>query len=105
MKIRKLLKDTIVDVDFVDMYEIEDIILNWPEITGENGHKEPLSLENWSILSLTDNQLIMCAGGDWQESKKLTIYFDVQSGKLIVTNIEDGYEEGLTEEEILKLLE
>lgn len=89
---------------------IKDITVNWPQISepdafdyGETENEEDLDLENWEILSIDDNKMVMCAGGDWQEPLMMTL---VSHGddQLYVLNTEEGYENGLSNEEIIKII-
>ena len=102
MNIKDYLADLIeYGVDFNDLqYELE--VENWPEVNDENGDLEPLDLENFEWLSIEDEEMIVACGGDWQEPMTLTI--KMIDGELIVTDKEEGYSRGLTEEEFYEVI-
>lgn len=89
-------------------YEIfgSDNVVNWPKVLDDpqdpSSEKEDLDMENFEWLSLTDDELIIACGGDWQEPLTLTIR--LIKGQLTVTNVTEGFEEGLGEEELLKII-
>jgi hypothetical protein len=78
-----------------------DNVVNWPIVKIEDEdfqEEEPLDMENFEWLSITDDELVICCGGDWQEPQTLTI--KVVNGKLTVTNTIPGeYRNGLNEEQ------
>ena len=97
------------DNGFWDLpYEIVDDVVNWPQISmkdfsddpDEEAFDEPLDTENFEWLSITDNEMKIACGGDWQEPLTLTI--KLINGKLSVTHTEPGYEEGMDEETFIK---
>jgi hypothetical protein len=59
-------------------------------------------MENFEWLSVTDDELVIACGGDWQEPYTLTIR--IVNGKLTVVNAVPGYEEGLGEDDLLKII-
>jgi hypothetical protein len=96
-------ENVLVDRRF-DMYELPNIVVNWPQVVSSYGEdEEELDVESWEILSLDEDRMIICAGGDWQQPLTLTI--ELFNDELLqVVNSENGYEEGLSNEEILKIL-
>lgn len=88
----------------------EDNVVNWPQISmsdfsddpEDQGIEEPLDMENFEWLSITDDELVVACGGDWQEP--LTLTMRIVDGKLTVINYVSGYEEGLSQEEVLNLI-
>jgi len=99
--IKELLKSIVsVDGDYgpvIDMYLIDIKIPSHINIEG-------IELENWSIPFIGENSMTLCCGGDWEDPKKLTI--EVVNDKLTVTSFEDNvFEDGYSEEELLKILE
>lgn len=85
----------------------EDTVVNWPQVPEdpEDTHSplEPLDMENFSWLSVTDDELVIACGGDWQEPFILTI--KIVDGKLTVVKAISGYEEGLGEDELMKAIQ
>ena len=71
---------------------------------GGKGFYEPLDMENFEWLSITDNELVIACGGDWQKPKTLTI--KLINGKLTVTNIiDDSYTEGMDEDAFMRSIQ
>ena len=110
--IKSFLKQKLQEVDYFGSlsYEIfgEENVVNWPivRLEDEAGHSEmePLDMENFEWLSITDNEIKVCCGGDWQEPQTLTIV--LVNGKLTVTNaIEGEYQEGMNEEQFLQAIQ
>lgn len=112
--IKSFLRDALKEMDFYDLpYELlgENNVVNWPQISmkdfpedpEEEAFDEPLDMENFEWLSITDDELIVACGGDWQEPLTLTI--KLINGKLTVTHTEEGYEEGMNEETFIKTLQ
>ena len=99
-----ILKNCIIDdEDDLDICEIGEVVVNWPEVKDEDGDGEPLDLENWNIISLTDDKMVMCAGGDWQEGLTFTL-IPIENNKLKVIDIKVGFDDGMSLEEILEIL-
>lgn len=93
--LRKLIED---GVDFWDLpYELD--IENWPDVDCD-GDQEPLDLENFEWLSITDDELVIACGGDWQEPLILTI--KIVNSKLTVVETEEGFADGMNEDEFYK---
>jgi hypothetical protein len=94
--------------DFDDIhYEIlgEDNVKKWPQVLedpDDKSSKEPLDMENFGWLSIDDNELVISCGGDWQEPLTLTI--KLINGQLTVTHKEDGFDEGISEQEFINSL-
>ena len=81
-------------------YIISDISKKWPEIKEEYEDEihdfEPLDCENFEIISVTDDTIVMCAGGDWQLPHKVTI--SLVDDELTVTACKKSkYQTGLSE--------
>jgi hypothetical protein len=86
-----------IDGDMLDIYELS--VKNWP--VDDDGEQQ--DIENYEILSIDDDKMVMCCGGDWQEPMKITI--ELVDDKLTVTGVEKGiFEEGLDSDEILLIL-
>lgn len=106
MSVIEILKDLIlVEDEDLEIYNLPDQVLYWPDVEID-GDKEPLDLENWEILELNDEKLVMLAGGDWQEPKKL-ILIPASKHKLMVASVTDieNWGHGLTEDEIIYILQ
>jgi hypothetical protein len=67
-----------------------------------NVDDESIDFENFEWLEITDDKLIVCCGGDWQDSLTLTI--ELIDNKLLVTNSVGGFKDGLSEDEFNLLL-
>ena len=88
-------------------YQLFNDVDNWPIITlpdpyEEDNIEEPLDMENFEWLSLTDNEIQIACGGDWQEPYTLVI--QLINGRLTVVQTTPGYPEGMSEEEFHKNL-
>lgn len=97
------------DVEFWDLsYEIfgSDNVVNWPKVLEDpedpRSEKEDLDMENFEWISITNDELVIACGGDWQEPKTLTI--KLINGQMTVTNTVDGYGDGLSEEQFMKII-
>lgn len=112
--IKQFLRENIINApeEFWNVhYDIfgEDNVVNWPQVElppfeeGDKPELEPLDMENFEWLSVTDDEVVICCGGDWQEPLTLTIR--LINGKLTVINKTEGYEEGMSEEELLKAIQ
>lgn len=82
----------------LEIYELN--ASNWPNDEDD----EPIDLENHEILEITDDYLILIAGGDWQQPCKMKI--QLVDGDLQVTESTQDFEwqDGLTNEQIINLL-
>lgn len=102
---KEILKDALIINGKVDIRNLKGRVINWPEVgepdafDDDEESMEHLDLENWEIISISDNNMVMCAGGDWQEP--LTFTLTAENGLLWADKITEGYEEGLSEKEIL----
>ena len=106
MNVKEYLQDAINNQDEPDIYDLIYTLKidNWPEIP-EDGYPdslEPLDTENFEWISLSDDELVICAGGDWQEPLILTIVMDIDH--LTVIDTKPGWETGLSEDEFMKLI-
>lgn len=63
---------------------------------------ERLDMENFEWLEISDDKIVVCCGGDWQEPMTLTIKLD--GDNLLVVDYKDGYIVGLSENEFNQLL-
>ncbi len=90
---------TLIDLDPSVLY---NIVENIPYIKDEDGLKEVIDFENFEILSIYDDKMTVCAGGDWQEPLifSLVSYGD----KLQATDIMSGFRIGLNIDKIDSLL-
>jgi hypothetical protein len=101
----------------------EDEVVNWPQINpsdflnepginrelypeydDEDDLKEPQDMENFEWLSVTDEELVIACGGDWQEPLKITM--KIVNGKLTVTKTEKvaDWVDGMSQEELLRAI-
>ena len=91
-----ILKDYIVIDDGIEMYGLQDVVDNWPTVPLDNiqtDDTEPLDTENWEVLKLTDEELIMTCGGDWQKPMKLTIVLNDYDGLTVSSQEECKYDD------------
>lgn len=65
---------------------------------------ELLDLENFNIISADNEEVVICAGGDWQAPLTFSIKANENNGKLSIVDIYPNYGEGLTFEEFDDLL-
>ncbi len=99
-KFKKMLLDAFFGKDGeYDPYDLR--FRDWPKVN-EDGHEEDLDMENHEIISLTDDKLTMCAGGDWQDP--LTFDVVMLNGRLTVVNVRPGFERGMDPDEFKKKL-
>ncbi len=68
----------------------------------KDGDHEEVDFENFNWLEITDDNIVVCCGGDWQEPLILSI--ELINGELVVVNSEEGFEDGLSEDDFNKLL-
>jgi hypothetical protein len=118
--LKAFLRDNLIDApeEFWNVhYDIfgEEYVVNWPkikippvdfndinpELNFEFGDdEEPLDMENFEWLSVTDDELVVACGGDWQEPLKVTM--KLIKGKLTVTKTEKvtDWQDGMSQEEL-----
>jgi hypothetical protein len=106
----EILKRTnIVENDEIEIQNLKNIVVNWPTVEirdsfdDEEIEEEEVDLENWEIISISDEKLTMCAGGDWQEPTIFSLV-PYDENYLMATNIRDGYEDGMHYDDVLKIL-
>lgn len=103
-KLKEILRK-LKDDDEFDPLRIPEVISNWPDVDND-GDKESLDMENYELISLSDDQLVMCSGGDWQDPLTLTIEIDPKNpGMLKVVKSEEGFEDGMGDEKFWKKLQ
>ncbi len=99
----------IVENDEIEIYNLKNIVVNWPTVEirdsfdDEEFEEEDLDLENWEIISISEDKMIICAGGDWQLPHTFTLV-PYDDNYLMATGISEGYEEGMHYDDILKIL-
>ena len=86
--------------DFFKAFFTESDIIDWPKDEDE----DDIDLENFEVISYTDNILKILAGGDWQESYEIDIRFDNGVFYVINSKICEEYYSGLDDEELYELL-
>ncbi len=98
MNFKETLRSAIInDENDLDIYSLG--AENWPK----DDEGEEQDLENWEIISITDDKMVMCCGGDWQDPMTFSIV--LIDGKLTVTDIKKGeFEDGMGSDEILRNL-
>ena len=102
MSVIQILKDNnFIENGEIEIYSLLDIVKNWPTVKDED-YDEELDLENWEIIEINDDKMHMACGGDWQEPLQFDL---IPDGDLLkVVNIQNGFEEGLSNEEIINIL-
>lgn len=65
---------------------------------------EPLDFENCAILQISENQMVFCAGGDWQQPMTVCLIFDPVTEVYNCKVVSREYNEGMSNEEILQSL-
>jgi len=104
--IKSYFKDKLTKVEFSDLpYELIEDVTNWPNVKIEDEgddevFEEPLDLENFEWVSISDDEFVIACGGDWQEPQTLTI--KLINGKLTVTNSAEGFPDGMDEETFMR---
>lgn len=71
---------------------------SWPtielEVEENKFEDEALDTENFCMTSLSDNSIIFCAGGDWQDALQMTLVLD--GDNFIITHLNAGYDDCVT---------
>ena len=93
--------------------EVISEIEEWPKIERENiysddydddsdqeDYHEPLDIENFSVVELKENFVLICAGGDWQEPQQVKI--TLHNGEPIAEIVDEGWNSGMSDSEFLK---
>lgn len=99
----------IVEDDEIEISYLKSIVINWPTVELRDSYdddefdEEDLELENWEIISVSDDKMVMCAGGDGQKAQIFTL-IPYDENYLMVTEIGEGYEEGMHYDDLLKIL-
>lgn len=76
-------------------------------VTSENYNEEKyelLDIKNFEIVSVDDEEIILCAGGDWQAPLTFSIKENEKNGKLQIGDIYQGFNEGMSDEEFDDLM-
>ena len=70
----------------------------------DNG--EDIDIENFEILSMNEDEIIMCAGGDWQTPVKFKIYLDneIKTEKISDADFCDGNGRNISEDNFIEFL-
>lgn len=103
MSVIQILKDNnFIEDGEIEVYNLTDIVKNWPTIK-EDDYDEELDLENWEIIELNDDRMHISCGGDWQEPLNFDL---IPDGDLLkAVNIQNGWEsDGLSDEELKTIL-
>jgi len=113
---KKYLKERFIDlidqIDNVDdfiQYILEDVE-DWPEVKIDNHYFDdddsidseyevPLSTDTLYISELSENYLMICAGGDGQDTHSVKLIYN--DNGVIAKLRDNGYENELTDEEFL----
>lgn len=112
--------------DFYDLpYSLfgEDNVENWPNAylpseeefidRGFGDHddyeeikdaEEPQDMENFEWISVDDDEVVVCCGGDWQMPMKITLRLNDNNQLVVFDTENEVFEEGLSEEDFNELL-
>ena len=108
--VKDIVRNAIIDSDGdIDIYGLCGVVANWPQVEEpdsfdeEEFHEEPLDLENWEIIFISDDKMVMCGGGDWQEPLTFTLV-KLDENTLMSTNGYRNFESGMSNEDIRKAL-
>jgi hypothetical protein len=71
---------------------------------GEDDDLEDLDLENFEILELNKKYLLFCAYGDWQDPRKVKMFY-LENEKYSFEEVSKEYEHGLTEKQFAEILD
>jgi len=64
---------------------------------------EIVDVENFEILSMSDDEFILCAGGDWQTPIKFKLFLD--NGEIKTEKISDTFgDNGITDDDFIAFL-
>ena len=77
----------------------------WPQVPEDPDTPEvleDLNMENFEWVEITDETILVCCGGDWQEP--LYVKLKLNGGRFEVIDSYSGYDEGMDEEEFLKAI-
>lgn len=105
---KAILEDIDGEID-IEIYNLPEIVINWPEVSEpdsfDDGEEslEGLDLENWEIISISDDKMVMWAGGDWQEPLTFTLVKSDENS-LMATDIHEGNEDGMSYNDVIKAL-
>lgn len=77
-------------------------ISKWPKVMYD-GEMEDLDTENFSWMSITDDELVICCGGDWQDPMEVVIRL-INDKLTVVDSYSSDFEDGLEEDEFNELL-
>lgn len=108
--LKEIIKDTIfINDDEIDMELFPECVINWPDILesdnddAEHAVYEPLGLDYYSVVKLTDDEICISTHGHFQNPLTLTLrkYNDTL---LIVTKTVDGQQSGISEKDFIKKL-
>lgn len=99
----EILKDGgLVNKDNFEIYRLPRLVTNWPTVKDDDGDEESLDLENYEIIKITDSEMVVACGGDWQEPLTFTLVPD--GDKLKAIDITAGFDDGLSDKEVLEIL-
>jgi len=113
MNIKKLLFNQLDKEENKDSDEFTDNIWDvlyslsgtkdWPDVADEDGVMESLDTENIECVSLTDDEVVIHCGGDWQPAERVVIKAD-DSGLYVHSHepVEE-WKEGLSGEELYEI--
>jgi len=69
----------------------EDIL---PTVTDEDGDDEELDLENFEVLEVTEDEVVMCAGGDWQTPVEFEI--SLKNNNIVLNELSNEFDDGMS---------
>jgi hypothetical protein len=62
----EILRGTLVD-GYPKRYRVRKLVKNWPLVMNEDEDTmEELDVENFNVININKESVVICAGGDWQ---------------------------------------
>lgn len=49
----------LVKGDEFEVYDLPDLVTNWPTVTDDDGDEQPLDLENYEIIKLDEKEMVI----------------------------------------------
>lgn len=84
--------------------DLEDLPKVRVEVDEDEYEEEDLDFENFSIVTASKDEIVFCAGGDWQEPLIITLKVN-EAGEVYVAEHKEGFHpDGMHDEEFNKLI-
>jgi len=92
--IKKLVKKQYINNidEILEEEELYEPLLDmFMHIRPQTKEGEKMVFENFEVLDITDNEIIMCGGGDWQTPVKFSMY--IENSEIRIKKISNTFEE------------